>query len=158
MKTASKVILGFFAGAGVAMAVTVTAANKGLGDYGWHGDHSERIAAWVERRLELDSAQSEQLQQLIDKFRAMRTEWRDQRGDTLLQVRDLIAAPTLDQAQVLALIEGKAEQAKAQAPEMVATVAAFADSLSAAQKQEVLDMFDHRMEHRMGRHHGRHWH
>jgi Spy/CpxP family protein refolding chaperone len=158
MKTATKVILGFFTGAGVAMAVTVAAAHKMGGEHGWHGDRSERMVGWVEHHLDLDSAQSEQLQQLMAQAKTLRMEWREQRSDTMLQVRELIANPTLDQQQALAMIESKMDQAKAQAPEMIAAVAAFADSLSAEQKQEVLAMLDQRAEHGRGGRAGHHRH
>ena len=160
MKTATKIVLGFFAGAGVATALTVTAATKTFGEYGWHGDRSERMVNWIEHRLDLSPAQTDQLQQAMAKFKEMRSEWRDQRDEDLQLVRDLIASPTLDQAQVLALIESKADQVKTNAPEMIAAVATFSDSLSAEQKQEVVEMLEHRMDHhmerRMDHHHNRH--
>ena len=147
MKTGTKVVLGFFAGVGMATAVTVTAANKAFGEHGFHG---ERMINRVEQKLDLDQTQSEQLQQLISKVQTMRETWREQRDENMAMVRDLIAEPTLDQQQLLALVESKTDEFKAQAPEVIAAVAAFSDSLSAEQKQEVLDMMERRMEHRKG--------
>ncbi|MCB1811702.1 MAG: hypothetical protein KDK04_08285, partial [Candidatus Competibacteraceae bacterium] len=84
------------------------------------------------------------------KVQTMRDTWREQRDENMAMVRDLIAEPTLDQQQLLALVESKTDEFKAQAPEVIAAVAAFSDSLSAEQKQEVLDMMERRMEHRKG--------
>ena len=99
MKTGTKVVLGFFAGVGMATAVTVTAANKVFGE---HGNHGERIMQRVEQKLDLDQTQSEQLQQLISKVQTMRETWREQRDENMAMVRDLIGQ--LFQGDVKALV------------------------------------------------------
>ena len=156
MKTAVKVTLGFFAGVGVATALGVAVAHKDFGGYG--GGHGWRMMGWVEHRLDLNTEQSAKLEQLMDTFHDLRSSWREQRDLDVATVRDLLTAPTLNQQEVLALIESKTVKVNEVAPTAVAALAEFTDSLSSEQKQEIEDMMEHRMEHRMGRHWRKHWH
>ena len=146
MKTAVKVTLGFFAGAGLATALGVAVAHK---DFGEHD--RLHMMGWVEHRLDLNSEQSNKLEQLMGTLHELRDSVRKERDLDIATVRDLLMEPALNQQEVLALIEEKTSKVNEIAPAAVAALAEFSDSLSIEQKQEIEDMIEHRMEHRMGR-------
>jgi len=150
MKTASKVILGFVAGAGLATALTATAM-VGHGFEGCGGPGGHRLS-WIEQRLALTPEQIDNLDQVVDQFHQARSEWRAQRDEDLAELRELIAAPQLDQQQALALINRKTATVNQQAPAMVARLATFADSLTAAQKAQIITLMEQRLERRSSRH------
>lgn len=150
MKTGTKVVLGFFAGVGVAATLGVAVAHKNMHGFG-HGGGRYMIEH-VEQRLDLAPSQVNKLEELVDQVYALRTAWREQRVVDYNKVRELISAPTLNQQELIALIEDKTAQVNELTPGAVEALAGFADSLTAEQKREVLDMMEHRFERR------RHWH
>lgn len=146
MGTASKVILGFVAGAGLVTALTATVV-FGHGFEGCDGPGGYWLGR-IERRLALTPEQSAKLDQVVDQFHQARGQWRTQRSEDLAQLRELIVAPQLDQQQVLALINRKTTTVNQQAPAIVAELAAFTDSLTVEQKDQIIALMNQRMDRR----------
>ncbi len=67
---------------------------------------------------------------------------------------ELLSDTPVDQAALLQRINDKTAQVNENAPELVARLATFVDSLDAEQKDEVKQMLERRGRHGFGRHHG----
>ena len=63
---------------------------------------------------------------------------------------DLLAAPTLDQQEVFNIVADKTQLVNDKAPEVIAKVARFTDSLNAEQKDELMETLEwhHAFRHR----------
>ncbi|MDX1605650.1 MAG: Spy/CpxP family protein refolding chaperone [Candidatus Competibacterales bacterium] len=148
---------------------------------GWRGDFEEpdggrhmrrdpgMMIGYLSHRLDLSAEQTGQLRAVLEQMRELRRDWRDQRHALRNQVEQLLGAPTLDQDQALALITEKTRAVEAQAPEMIAAIAAFTDSLDSTQRQTLAELMArrgpgyrgghyrggyHRGGHHRGGHHG----
>lgn len=139
-----------------AVALTFGIAGGALA-YGKHkwGDPETRAkhaVAYVADELELDDAQTLKLETLKDTLlstgQKFRTEVRPARG----QLVELIGAESFDRDRALSLITGKTSFVEENAPEVLAAMGDFFDSLSAEQKAEVVERIEHRRE-RWGRWH-----
>lgn len=144
MKRATKVILVTVLGLGVVSA--------GIAGYGHHrfGDPEKR-AAWmvekVEKQLELDGNQVVKLQALSDQILALRTDMHQEKQQKKQQVLDLLSAQTLDQQAVIDMVTEKTRLVDSEAPNVIATLAEFTDSLDTEQKQELVDLLEWRLGH-----------
>jgi Spy/CpxP family protein refolding chaperone len=130
------------------------AAYAGGGDncgFGKHGfgmhDPAKRGEFMVKRmthKLDLNNAQVANLKAVQQLFANHHKEKKAQKGGELLSLLD---APALDQAQALHILQSRGEERKAKAPEMIATIATFTDSLSNEQRaklKETLQRFPRR--------------
>jgi Spy/CpxP family protein refolding chaperone len=105
---------------------------------GQHCFNPEKRAAFMVKRmthkLDLNETQVTHLkavQQLMSQHHKAKKE--QGRGELL----SLLDAPELDQNQALSLLENRTEQIKQNAPEMIAAIADFTNSLSAEQRTEL---------------------
>ena len=90
----------------------------------------------------LSAEQSAKSTQAKKRLMAVRDEFRQQRKADRQQFLDLIAADSIDQQQALAMINKKTQFIDANAPQIVATLVEFSDSLDASQKQKLVEMLD----------------
>ena len=67
----------------------------------------------------------------------------------------MLKSPTLDQAQVMSMIDEKMQTMRDSAPEMIGKIAGFTDSLNEEQRAEMMGMIE-QFSDRMGKHRGRH--
>ena len=67
---------------------------------------------------------------------------------------ELIQAPSFDQARALELIREKTSLVNEKAPQVIASLAVFLDSLNSEQKQQLEEFIEHRREHH--EHHRKH--
>lgn len=142
MKKSTKVIATVVLGIGVVSA--------GVAGYGHHrfGDPEKR-AEWmmerVESKLELNTGQTAKLQSLVDELMAVRSDFTQDREAKKDQLLDLVAADTLDQQTLLDMVTEKTRSVDQQAPEIIAAIAGFTDSLDAGQRAELVEMLEWRM-------------
>ena len=64
----------------------------------------------------------------------------------------MLAAPVLDQARALEMVREKTSMVNEKAPEVIASLAVFLDSLQPEQKQELQEFIEHHREHHRHRH------
>lgn len=97
----------------------------------------ELILKHITSQLELNETQVAKLkavqQQFAAQHRAMKLKYRD-------QFLSLLDAPKLNQSQALSLLQSRGEQMQKNAPEMIAAIAEFTDSLSNEQRAKLKQM------------------
>ena len=67
-------------------------------------------------------------------------------------VQQLLAEPTLDQSKALEMIRQTTQMINDKAPETIASLANFLDSLDADQKAELRGFVEQKMKHKHGNH------
>ena len=116
----------------------------------------EDSAAWmvkkVSKELALDESQLTKLNAVKDEVLTLRKEWHEQRQASRSTALALLDKPTLDRQQAIDLINGHTRFVEEKAPELVAVVGDFYDSLTPQQQQTLRKDIKERMEH-----HHRHW-
>jgi protein CpxP len=116
-------------------------------------ERAEWMVKKLDEELKLNDAQLGKLNALKDEVLAARSDYRKKRGDTRKIVGELLSQPTLDQTRVLALIKARTQEVNARAPQVVSAFAAFYDSLTPEQQQQLHDEVTERMERYQG-----YWH
>lgn len=147
MKTAGKVIIAVVVTAGIVIGAGAFAHRKGFCYDCEPQERVEHISDFIGYKLDLNDAQSEKLSALVTRLMAIRSEMHENRDVTKQELVEIISAPKLDQARVLALVQEKTAMVEARAPEVIAALAEFSDSLDASQKQEITDMLARKMDH-----------
>ncbi|MEN8180466.1 MAG: Spy/CpxP family protein refolding chaperone [Pseudomonadota bacterium] len=112
-------------------------ANDGCGMYS-----PQRIV----KELNLSDVQQENFQAVIEQFRTARKEMRQHRERRRDEMLSLLNADILDQAKALGVIEEKASAVRDKAPDMIATIANFTDSLTPEQRQQLREHISDRMD------------
>lgn len=142
MKKLTKIIIGSVTAVAVAIGVSGFAMAKHHGDMGGYMMHK------LEKKLDLNESQMMNLEAAKDFMQAQRKE--HMAMDYRSQMKELLSQPALDQAKIIGMMEEKMQAMRANAPEMIAKVAAFTDSLTPEQRAELMEMMNKR-----GRHHRR---
>jgi Spy/CpxP family protein refolding chaperone len=109
---------------------------RGFGMY----DPAKRDEFMLKRmtyKLDLNDAQVANLKAVQQLFANYRKEKKAQKDSKLLALLD---APTLDQAQALHILQTRAEERKVEAPEIIAAIATFTDSLSNEQRAKLKEI------------------
>lgn len=155
MKSLYKVIIGVV----VAVGIIVGGAAIWMHRTGYCHDRSnqDKIAWMVKkgsRSMQLDEAQTANLETLVVYLLPMRELMRDGLAGQKADMLALLEAPVLDQPRALAMVRKKTRLVEAEAPEIVAKIAAFTDSLNPEQKAELMEKMQRRGHYRRG-HHGK---
>lgn len=109
---------------------------------------NDRIAS----KLELTETQKNQLSSLTDDILGLAGEIKETRNSHKLLVQQLLSEPTLDQSKALGMIHQTTQMINDRAPETIASLAAFLDSLDVEQKAELQEFIEHKMKHKHGKH------
>jgi Spy/CpxP family protein refolding chaperone len=114
----------------------------GLGKHGMHdaGKRGEFMVKRMTHQLDLNEAQITNLKAVQQLFANHHNEKKAKKGGELLSLLD---AASLDQAQALHLMQSRGEERKAKAPEMIAAIAVFTDSLSTEQRAKLKKTLQH---------------
>jgi protein CpxP len=130
------------------LSVGIFGAMAGCAHHFAHKSPQER-AEWIVKEindeLKLNDAQLGKLNALKDELLVVRSEYRKRHGDTRKTIDELLSQPTLDQARVLAMIKERTQEVNDKAPQVVAALADFFDSLTAEQKMKLHDEIIKRM-------------
>ncbi len=142
----------------IATGILVVASIGGVYAYGKHGHHSpeqkaEFVTKKVSRYLELDAAQKQNFVVLADLVTTIMVEAKANKTEHFAEVETLIAEPNLDQARALGLVQKHTSLIDEKAPEVIASLAIFLDSLNPEQKGELMEFVEHRSKHRGHRNH-----
>lgn len=151
MKRATKIII-----VTALAASTIGGIAYAKGGCGMHGPQH------MVRGLDLNDEQQANFQAVVEQFRSTRMEMREQRQQRREEMLSLLNTDKLDQTRAIGMVEGKTNAVNTRAPEMIATIAKFTDSLTPEQRQQLrerigdrMDFMHERMRHfGPGRHHG----
>lgn len=156
MKKSSKIILA---------SVLVVGVAGGAFAFGSHHyfssmtvqEKSEMFSYHISRKLDLNTQQELELEALTGRISEVMQQVKDNRQKRQELLDDLlITEGPLDQAALLQRINSKTDMVNEKAPEMVALIAGFVDSLDTDQKQELKEMIKTRSGHSFGHRFGRH--
>ncbi len=144
---------------GIITAILLVAGSSGAvyafgkhGDWGMTpGEKVEFVTERVSKKLELDAAQRQNFTELANLVADIVVEARADRRAQIEELSAMLAQPNFDQTQALELVRQKTEMVNQKAPQVIASLAVFLDSLNTEQKQQLQTFVEHRH-----RHHGHH--
>ena len=117
-------------------------------------ERAEMVSDRIDRKLDLNEQQKQNLDELTLYVADLVQEVREDRESRFQLMEQVLSDAPVDQAALLQKITDKTAQVNENAPELVARLATFVDSLDAEQKAEVKQMMERRGRHGFGRHHG----
>ncbi len=144
MKRSTKIITAIILTFGIAGG----AVAYGKHQWGNPETKAKHVISYVTEELDLDSSQSEKLTALAGKMMETGKLFRSEMAPMHSDVTALISADTFDQDQALEMLTSKTALMNQHAPDVLAALGAFLDSLSAEQKEEVLEFIQHKRGHR----------
>jgi hypothetical protein len=143
----------------IAVCVLTLGVTSGVFAFGAHSGwkmspekKAEYMTDMITENLELNTFQQENLTALSVTVLHMMNEVRSSRDDHMALVQQILSEPTMDQAAALQMIQQKTQTINDNAPQLIASIAGFLDSLDNEQKQELRE----HMAERMSRHHKGH--
>ena len=148
MKKVTKIVIGTVASLGLLIGAGAFAGKNFM--KGMKGDF---MIYKLEKELDLSTEQVDRLKDIQSYAKAKHDSHDHKAGKE--KMIEMLKSPTLDQAQVMSMIDEKMQTMRDNAPEMIGKIAEFTDSLSDAQRAEMMEMIE-QFSGRMGRHHGRH--
>ena len=116
-------------------------------------DRADYMVDKISDNLELTTPQITQLEQLKDELLASRQLMQAERNLVYAELNELISQPTLDQQRALKLVQDRTESIKQKAPQVIAALAEFYDSLNPEQQAAMRKKFEDHKEHHYWRHH-----
>lgn len=115
-------------------------------------EKAEFVTDRIASKLELNESQKFQLSSLTDDVLELAGELKETKNGHKLLVQQLLSEPTLDQSKALEMIRQTTQMINDKAPETIASLAGFLDSLNADQKAELQGFIKQKMKHRHGNH------
>lgn len=106
----------------------------------------------ISSKLELTETQKFQLSSLTDDILELASEIKETKNGHKLLVQQLLSEPTLDQVKALDMIHQTTQMINDKAPETIASLASFLDSLDVDQKAELQSFVGQKMKHKHGKH------
>ena len=148
MKLSKRIII--FVIGGTLLTATVVACNHGM-HFGTAEERGEWMAQKVSKELELNARQQDTLAELKDEFLSLRKELRDDRLQLKTDVLAMLQQPTLDRDKANAIVNGQLATINARSPVIIDAIANFYESLDDAQRSELREFIQHKVEHRYHR-------
>ena len=143
----------------IAITVLTLGVTTGVFAYGAHHawkmspeKKAEYVTEKMTENLELNAMQQDNLKLLSATVLEMMSDVRSGRTEHMELMQQFLSDPTMDQARALQMIQQKTQMINDRAPQMIASIAGFLDSLDSEQKKELRE---HMNEH-MDRHHEDH--
>jgi Spy/CpxP family protein refolding chaperone len=134
---------------GIALLTTgIVACNRGTPE-----ERGERIVQKVTQELELTATQQASLEQVKNEFLEMRNTMSSSREQIQADIRAMLKQPRLDRNQANSMVNQRIEAIHTRSPVIIDAIGNFYDSLDDAQRAELREFIEDRMEH----HHGRHF-
>jgi len=150
MKLSTKILATVLLVAGGSSAVYA------VGKHGdWHmsaAEKAEFVGDRVAGKLDLDAAQRQNLDSLTGLVAGIMNEAANRRQENYTELSKLLETETFDQSRALELVQSKTSLVNEKAPQVIASLAIFLDSLNAEQKQQLQEIIEHRSGHRHHRH------
>jgi uncharacterized membrane protein len=152
MKRTSKILLSVVLIGGAVGAVAAYAPKPFCHrSGGWHASstaaamRADWMADRIAARLDLNDRQKAKLDALKQQLLGLRESMQQQRGERRALVLGLLAAPTLDQQQILDRVQQKTAMVNDNAGPLVTALAVFTDSLDASQKATLRELVSERL-------------
>lgn len=117
---------------------------------GWGMTSAEKVEFVGDRvtsKLDLDATQRQNFDQLAETVLAIIEEVKPMRDQRVGEISSLLQEPGFDQARALELVQKRTRLIDEKAPQVIASLAIFIDSLNAEQKQQLQDFVQHHHDH-----------
>jgi len=136
-------------------AVLLVAGSSGVvyafskhGDWGMTpAEKIEFVSDRVSKKLDLDDAQRQKFTDLAEIVNGIMQEVKLSREQNHTEIASLLEEPALDQARALQLVQQRTRMIDEKAPEVIASLAIFLDSLNTEQRAELQEFIDKRHDH-----------
>lgn len=148
MKKVTKIVIGAVASLGLLIGAGAYAGKNYM--KGMKGDF---MIYKLEKELDLSTEQVDRLKN-IQSYAKAKHKLHDRKASKA-KMMEMLKSPSLDQAQVMSMIDEKMQAMRDSAPEMIGKIAEFTDSLSDTQRAEMMEMIE-QFSGRMGHHRGGH--
>ncbi|MDH5185032.1 MAG: Spy/CpxP family protein refolding chaperone [Gammaproteobacteria bacterium] len=116
-----------------------------------------KMLEWVADDLELNDVQKDKLTKLSEKMLQSRKNMREQFSRSKDEINQMLSQPTLDQKKILAMVRTHTQSMNEQAPDIIAAMADFYNTLSSEQRVKLREHMDKmHKRHGGGHHYGHH--
>ena len=133
---------------GIALLTTsMVACNRGTPE-----ERGERIVQKVTEKLELTETQQTRLSEVKNEFLEMRKTMQSNREQTQTDIQAMLKQPTLDRNKANSIVNQHIETIHSRSSVIIDAIGNFYDSLDDAQRAELREFIEDKMEHRHGRH------
>ena len=146
MKLTKRTII-YLTGAAL-LTTSIVACNRGTPE-----ERGERIVQKVTEKLELTETQQTRLSEVKNEFLEMRKTMQSNREQTQTDIQAMLKQPTLDRNKANSIVNQHIETIHSRSPVIIDAIGNFYDSLDDAQRAELREFIEDKMEH----HHGRHF-
>ncbi|MCP4875735.1 MAG: hypothetical protein GY896_09725 [Gammaproteobacteria bacterium] len=144
----------------IVTAVLLIAGSSGVvyafskhNDWGMSPDEKvEFVTERVTKKLELDAQQQQNFSQLAETVVQIMIDVKATKAQHMSEIKTLLDEPNFNQARALDLIQQKTQMVNEKAPQVIAALSIFLDSLDSGQKQQLQEFFQRHHEHH-GKHH-----
>ncbi|MBF7731236.1 Spy/CpxP family protein refolding chaperone [Pseudomonas sp. N040] len=119
----------------------LSACSRGY-HHDWSAADSAEMRDSLTDKLDLDAAQQQKLNVLVDQLQALHQGVRGDAGDPRSELAGLISGATFDRSRAQALLDAKTKALQDNAPQAISALADFYDSLNPAQQQQVRDRLE----------------
>ena len=116
-------------------------------------EHAAYMVKKITEELTLDDNQVAKLELVKTELLAMRQEMKSKREQTISAINEMLDQSTLDQQRILNMVTDHTTTINQKAPQIVAVLGDFYDSLTTDQQAKLHKEVNERMEH-----HGKFWH
>jgi Spy/CpxP family protein refolding chaperone len=134
---------------GALLTTSVAACHHGM-HYGSAEERGEWMAQKVSKELELNDLQQTRLAELKDELLDLRTSLRSDREQMRTEVLAMLQQPTLDRNKANAMVSEQVATINSRSPMIIDAIANFYDSLDDAQRAELRDFIQRKIEHQHG--------
>jgi len=148
MKKVTKIIIGTVASLGLLIGAGAYAGKNYMKSM-----KSDFMIYKLEKELDLSTQQVDRLKD-IQRYAQRKHEAHDHQSGKA-EIMEMLKSPTLDQSQVMNMIDEKMQSMRDNAPEMIGKIASFTDSLSDTQRTQMMEMIG-QLSSKMDRHHASH--
>ena len=146
MKLTKRTII-YLTGAAL-LTTSIVACNRGTPE-----ERGERIVQKVTKKLELTDTQQTRLSEVKNEFLEMRKTMQSNREQTQTDIQAMLKQPTLDRNKANSIVNQHIETIHSRSPVIIDAIGNFYDSLDDAQRAELREFIEDKMEH----HHRRHF-
>lgn len=112
-----------------------------------------KMVEWVADDLELNDAQKNKFTKFSEKMLLSRKNMREQFSSNKTEINEILSQATLDQKRILGMVRKHTQTMNEQAPEIVAAMAEFYNSLNPEQRIKLREHMDKMHQRHGGRHH-----
>ncbi len=121
-------------------------------NHGTPEERSERMVQKVTEELELTETQQVRLSEVKNELLEMRKTMRSNREQTQTDIQAMLKQPTFDRNKANSIVNQHIETIHSRSPVIIDAIGNFYDSLDDAQRTELREFIEDKMEN----HHGRH--